>query len=586
MFALGIVSNAQTSKESANTSILNEFANKIVKQLKYIINMKRFILSLTILVMAASLTAQVSVWDGSYEEFDTSNEKGLTEDNPILIENAAQLAYMSELFFCNEENQDRYYKLTTDIDLNNMEWQPIGGAHPAASCDIFYGFFDGDNHTIYRLTSPLFDDCTGYIKNITIKESTISKSGWEYFGAITRFSDGLIENCHNHADINFETTKMSSAAYVGGVVGIVNSGDIRNCTNHGDINIYGEEAVEKMHVGGVTSKSVKITDSHNYGDITVKDCKFEQATVGGISSDVYDMFCCSNHGGIDIEATITDSDYDYALKCGGISGVMLCVNRKMNACYNKGDIDVDVTCGSEKIVSCGGLVACYDDDVNYNFTTEVSHSYNVGDVTANIDNGVTYAGGIVGMGAYNADEKGTLLKIYSCYNAGEMEAKFASGIVGFADDGINAEVDNCFMSGHDNGYGDIVTDDFMKTEEFVNMLNKYGKFFVKDVEPFVNDGYPVLLDYSNIDGVDVAETIVENNISVFPNPARDVVRLTTDNGQQTTVRIYNTLGMLVDEIEMNSNEIEINVSEYNSGMYFIEVQTEEGNFVVKLIVEN
>lgn len=29
LFALGIVSNAQTSKESANTSILNEFANKL-----------------------------------------------------------------------------------------------------------------------------------------------------------------------------------------------------------------------------------------------------------------------------------------------------------------------------------------------------------------------------------------------------------------------------------------------------------------------------------------------------------------------------------------------------------------------------
>ncbi len=40
--------------------------------------------------MATSLTAQVSVWDGSYEEFDASNEKGLSEDNPILIENAAQ----------------------------------------------------------------------------------------------------------------------------------------------------------------------------------------------------------------------------------------------------------------------------------------------------------------------------------------------------------------------------------------------------------------------------------------------------------------------------------------------------------------
>ena len=68
----------------------------IVKQLKNFIKMKKLILSLVILVMATSLTAQVSVWDGSYEEFDASNGKGLTEDDPILIESAAQLAFMSQ----------------------------------------------------------------------------------------------------------------------------------------------------------------------------------------------------------------------------------------------------------------------------------------------------------------------------------------------------------------------------------------------------------------------------------------------------------------------------------------------------------
>ena len=67
--------------------------------------MKKLILSLVILVMAASLTAQVSVWDGSYEEFDTSNEKGLTEDNPILIENAAQLAFMSQKPYSANNNK-------------------------------------------------------------------------------------------------------------------------------------------------------------------------------------------------------------------------------------------------------------------------------------------------------------------------------------------------------------------------------------------------------------------------------------------------------------------------------------------------
>ena len=43
--------------------------------------------------------------------------------------------------------------------------------------------------------------------------------------------------------------------------------------------------------------------------------------------------------------------------------------------------------------------------------------------------------------------------------------------------------------------------------------------------------------------------------------------------------------MLVEEFEMNSSEIEISVSDYKSGMYFLEIQTEEGSYVEKMIVE-
>ena len=61
------------------------------------------------------------------------------------------------------------------------------------------------------------------------------------------------------------------------------------------------------------------------------------------------------------------------------------------------------------------------------------------------------------------------------------------------------------------------------------------------------------------DWTKVAET-EDVNVMIYPNPAKDVVKVTTVNGQQSTVRIYNILGMLVEEIEIISNETEINVS--------------------------
>ena len=178
--------------------------------------MKKLILSLVILVMATSLTAQVSVWDGSYEEFDASNEKGLTEDNPILIENAAQLAFMSQQFY--SANNKKYYKLTTDIDLNYLPWIAIG----LLGNSTFYGYFDGGNHSISKLDFALFSYAQGYIKNLTITDTDfVFEDAADYpFGSVTfgaHYEEVLvIENCHSYANI---TVKDGFNFAIGGIVG-------------------------------------------------------------------------------------------------------------------------------------------------------------------------------------------------------------------------------------------------------------------------------------------------------------------------------------------------------------------------------
>ncbi len=62
------------------------------------------------------------------------------------------------------------------------------------------------------------------------------------------------------------------------------------------------------------------------------------------------------------------------------------------------------------------------------------------------------------------------------------------------------------------------------------------------------------------------------NIEIYPNPAKDVVRLSMVNSQQSSVRIYNILGMMIEEIEINSNETEINISDYTPGIYFFNIE--------------
>ena len=84
-------------------------------------------------------------------------------------------------------------------------------------------------------------------------------------------------------------------------------------------------------------------------------------------------------------------------------------------------------------------------------------------------------------------------------------------------------------------------------------------------------------------GVSIDE--LENNFVIYPNPAKDIIKLSSASSQISSVKIYNHLGMSAEEIEVNANEVDINVSDYNSGIYFINIQTENKNIIKKIIIE-
>ena len=76
---------------------------------------------------------------------------------------------------------------------------------------------------------------------------------------------------------------------------------------------------------------------------------------------------------------------------------------------------------------------------------------------------------------------------------------------------------------------------------------------------------------------------IENKFEIYPNPANDYIKLSAVGYQLSAVKIYNYLGILVDEIKTNSDELEINVSNYNSGVYFVEINTDKENSIIRII---
>ena len=73
---------------------------------------------------------------------------------------------------------------------------------------------------------------------------------------------------------------------------------------------------------------------------------------------------------------------------------------------------------------------------------------------------------------------------------------------------------------------------------------------------------------------------LEETVQVYPNPTRELVQVAFDNpmSEAGTVRLYDIQGSLLQTIPMAKNQqtLSLNLANYVSGIYWIEVQLREG----------
>ena len=70
--------------------------------------------------------------------------------------------------------------------------------------------------------------------------------------------------------------------------------------------------------------------------------------------------------------------------------------------------------------------------------------------------------------------------------------------------------------------------------------------------------------------------------NAYPNPATDIVTLPYDASGSTSMNIYDMQGKLVERkfLDKSKQELQLNVKDYPSGMYFFEVNGESNSFIV------
>ncbi len=225
----------------------------------------------------------IDVWDGSVASAFAGGSG--TADDPYQIESGAQLAYLAKS--TNEGNTyvKKYFVQTADIDLNGIEWIPIGfnGAE-------FTGTYDGNGHTIYNLFISgnnskvgLFGGFNGLkISNLNLNNADVH--GYENVGALVgscwrevypytydvvavencKVIDSSIEGINNVGGIvgysgtrrivqsHMQSSFISGENLVGGIVGYGFTCNVSSCTSDSKTYVEGTK-----YVGGILGQATQ-----------------------------------------------------------------------------------------------------------------------------------------------------------------------------------------------------------------------------------------------------------------------------------------------------------------------------------------
>ena len=118
----------------------------------------------------------------------------------------------------------------------------------------------------------------------------------------------------------------------------------------------------------------------------------------------------------------------------------------------------------------------------------------------------------------------------------------------------------------------------MKTQDFVSLINAVGDVYAFDALGF-NNGYPIFSQYYSMD------EMAADDISAFPNPAKDYVTINGENISEIEIR--NVSGISVLKQNCNGYNSTVDISRLPNGVYFCRVKSTNGKTeTMKIVVRH
>lgn len=533
--------------------------------------MKKLFTLLGAIALTCNLMA-VNVWDGSSEPW--TNGSGTMED-PYLIETAANLAYLAEKVNEGYEAQGMavfknvYFLMTDDLDLNSINWTPIGNVNMNMEGFYFAGIFDGWYHNIDHLRiqsnadvcglfaglggeqGPPPSDLTGQIRHLSVTNGNITSTGTGVGGIVGGMAgEALVFQCSFSGTIS--VSNGGSFCGAGGIVAaMAESSRVVECSFHGSINATNSAFTGAAGAGGIVGiamDNASINECYNTGNVTGSAILLSVAAgiLGAtLQENQVSIYSCYNVGTLNGNTK------------GGIFGMVSPINPM------KGEASIDVS-NCFYLNTCGGTTTYGTSMTSDEMKTEqFKNQIDMSSHSFVMDNGTNNGYPVHSLASFRYYPVAGI----TC-NSAKLSAQIHQG---------NDNIERAYFQ-----YKHWESDEWIEIDV---PADGYVEVLLEDLEPDTYYEYGLTMMFA--DGIMMSsgprafQTAVYDavsdhttGVSIYPNPAADVVHV--EGVDAVEVRVYNVTGQLLKTIN-GSNEI--TVGDLPEGVYLLHIKDSEGRVI-------
>lgn len=452
--------------------------------------------------MALTMSSLTSVETGKVYEMPVTQ---FVPGNILVIAEPSDMDLLKTVI--NDAGVGKRVILVDDIDMTGIQWTSFGSGGSVTAAGNFTGTLDGLGHTIKGLTTPLFGNLAGCVKNLTIEaDITYTGNNTYYKGSdygmgilagyitnVASYTAGtvVVENVTTKGSLTVDRTTNHNFN-VGGLVGANNGAKVVGCTNEANVTYKGtlnapSSGTSYAIVGGVIgasqSTAPEIHELTNKGDVTVSaELRSSYLRLGGVVGQIaadaqQEIVNLVNEGKVTSKGK-SSAESSHA----GVVGYMAVASRSLKGLVNRGELHVSASHYPSAGISqrVGGLVG-------YLQATKISNSTNYGKIF--IEPGYTFTfhtiAGCVGIAK-------SAMTLENVANEGDMEfnAPLKSvttswsrigGVLGHAENISTLVVKDCHNSGNmtfncGEGNGTVIAGGVMGNLKVNNTIDITGTY--------------------------------------------------------------------------------------------------------------